>query len=292
MQTLFNAAVNSVITQITDDFSLDKIANSGQCFRWEKLDRHGDPGGLTSPCAYRIIAGKSCLYITGLSDDRYELDCSEAEFEGFWRDYFDLGENYKAIRGRIDSQKDPFLWEAAEQEKGIRILRQDPWEMLITFIISQNRNIPSIRRSVELLAEACGEKKADSKGQAFYAFPEPEAVAELTGEELAGCRLGYRCKYIHAAAEAVVAGTIDLDSLRESDDTTAMTALTSLFGVGVKVASCVSLFGLHHIDAFPIDVWIKRILKEQYPEGYPFSRYTPYNGIYQQYMFAWYRHMS
>ena len=121
--------------RITDDFDPDRIAESGQCFRWEKTE------GET----WRIIAGKACLYLTSLGDDLYELDCSEDEYEYFWREYFDLQENYQNIRGLIDQGEDPFLWQAAEQEKGIRILRQDPWEMLITFIISQNRNIPAIR---------------------------------------------------------------------------------------------------------------------------------------------------
>ena len=145
---------------------------------------------------------------------------------------------------------------------------------------------------------------AGSMGDAdhLHNFPEQEhpgdpplsgtAVGDLrlTEKELSDCRLGYRCKYVHAAARAVEDGKIDLNSLREADDAAATDALTGLFGVGIKVASCVSLFGLHHIDSFPIDVWMKRILAEQYPEGYPFDRYSPYNGIYQQYMFAFYRH--
>ena len=266
--------------QIDDDFDLDKIADSGQCFRWYKA------GGRT----YRILAGAECLYITDLGCGRYELDRSDARYDGFWRDYFDLQENYEDIRGRIDFRQDPFLWKAAEQEKGIRILRQDPWEMLITFIISQNRNIPSIRRSVELLSETCGEKRTDSRGLDYYTFPEPEAIAALTQKELSDCRLGYRCKYVHAAAEAVAGGEIDLKVLQTADGAETMKALTGLYGVGIKVASCVSLFGLHHTDAFPVDVWMKRILAEQYPDGYPCERYSPYNGIYQQYMFAHYRH--
>ena len=150
--------------------------------------------------------------MTSLGDDLYELDCSEDEYEYFWRQYFDLQENYKNIRGVIDREEDLFLWQAAEQEKGIRILRQDPWEMLITFIISQNRNIPAIRNSVELLAERCGEKKIDSNGAVFYAFPEPAALAALPESDLKSCKLGYRCKYVHAAAEAVSNEDIDLNS--------------------------------------------------------------------------------
>ena len=130
-----------MIVRITDDFNLDKITDSGQCFRWTKTDDY----------TYRIIAGESCLYITELADDRYDLSCSEEEYDNKWEDYFDLREDYRSIRERIDPGQDPFLQKAAESEKGIRILRQDPWEMLITFIISQNKNIPAIRRCVELL---------------------------------------------------------------------------------------------------------------------------------------------
>lgn len=268
-----------MIVQISDDFDMDKIAESGQCFRWTRADSN----------TYRIVAGSSCLYITSLGEDLYEFECPEEEFEGFWRDYLDLGENYRGIRERIDREEDPFLWKAAESEKGIRILRQDPWEMLVTFIISQNRNISSIRRSVELLSESCGELKRDPRGVSYYAFPTPSAVAGLSQDDLNSCRLGYRCKYVHAAAEAVLGGKIDLEKLLAADEKSTIEALTGLFGVGVKVANCVSLFGLHHVDAFPVDVWVKRILEQEYAEGYPFDRYSPYNGIYQQYMFAYYR---
>ena len=270
----------SMIVQISDDFDLEKIADSGQCFRWMKTD------GQT----WRIIAGKLCLYVTEMGNDIYGLECTEKSYAHFWHDYFDLGENYRRIREKIDPKQDPFLWKAAETEKGIRILRQDPWEMLISFIISQNKNIPAIRRCIELLAERCGERMTDSRGMTYFGFPEPEAIAALSEEDLMACRLGYRWKYVLAAAKAVSAGDIDLNKLVTADEKTAMTALTGLFGVGVKVASCVALFGLHHTDAFPIDVWVRRVLADQYPDGYPSERYAPYNGVFQQYMFAFYRH--
>ena len=162
--------------------------------------------------------------------------------------------------------------------------------MLVTFIISQNRNIPAIRRSVELLAEQCGEKRKDSRSEVYYAFPAPEAVAALSEEDLNRCRLGYRCRYVRAAALSVLRGEISLEPLRDADEKTALATLTGLLGVGVKVANCVSLFGLHHLNAFPRDVWVNRVLAQEYSKGYPFDAYSPYNGIYQQYMFAWYRH--
>ena len=281
-----------MIIHIDDDFDLVRIAESGQCFRWEKRDAADDPFNVTETITYRIIAGGTCLYITALGNGDYDIDCMADADNAFWVEYFDLQEKYCSVRERVDKKLDPFLWEASEQEKGIRILRQDPWEMLITFIISQNRNIPAIRRSVELLSETCGEKRKDPKGLEYYSFPEPAAIAALTEKDLSECRLGYRCKYVHAAAEAVADGRIDLHRLRTMDYGTAINLLSGLYGVGAKVANCVALFGLHHTDAFPVDVWIKRIIKEQYPNGYPYERYSPYNGIYQQYMFAYYRHRT
>jgi N-glycosylase/DNA lyase len=269
-----------MILTISDDFDPDKIADSGQCFRWEKLE----------PFTYRIISGAECLYLTALGDDCYELECSDEFFAAFWHSYLDLDEDYARIRARIDPASDPFLFQASEQEKGVRILRQDPWEMLVTFIISQNRNIPAIRRSVELLAEQCGEQRIDSRGKPYCAFPTPSSVAALSEEALAQCRLGYRCRYVHAAAVSVLRGEIDLKHLRDADEEATIGALSSLLGVGVKVANCVSLFGLHHLNAFPRDVWMNRVLAQEYPNGYPFDAYSPYNGIYQQYMFAWVRH--
>ena len=129
----------------------------------------------------------------------------------------------------------------------------------------------------------------DQTGVIYFAFPTPDSLAALREEQLKECGLGYRCRYVREAALAVADGRLDLLSLKFQDEYTAMMALTGLTGVGKKVASCVSLFGLHHLDSFPIDVWIKRILEEQYPNGYPFEEYSPYNGVYQQYMFDYYR---
>lgn len=264
---------------IKDDFDLKKIAESGQCFRWSRI----------APGTYRIIARDKCLRIETMGENLYDLDCTEEEYMFFWYHYLDLYESYAGIRQRISREKDKFLFYAAEYEKGIRILRQDPWETLITFIISQNKNIPAIRRSVEKLSYAFGMEMRDRSGEKYFAFPAPDVLAELQEEQLKECGLGYRCRYVKKAAERVANGDFDLAGLKNADEGAAILALTGLTGVGEKVASCVSLFGLHHLNSFPIDVWMKRILEEHYPNGYPFKTYSPYNGVYQQYMFAYYR---
>ncbi len=268
-----------ITLMISDDFDLQKIAESGQCFRWYAAGEH----------TTRLIAADCCLYVTDLEEGRFRMDCGQETFDSFWASYFDLNENYRAIRERVSSSEDPFLWEAMEHEKGIRILRQDPWEMLISFIIAQNRNIPAIRRSIELLCEACGEEKTDSRGVPYFSFPGPEAVCRLSETDLLACKLGYRWKYVHAAAASVLNREIGLDALAALPCGESIQALTGIYGIGNKVASCIALFGLHQLDAFPRDVWINRVLENEYPQGYPFEAYSPYNGVYQQYMFSYYR---
>ena len=273
---------------ISDDFDLKKIADSGQCFRWQPIENNG----------YRVIHRDSCLCIwraedmdDGINDNEtvYMLDCTREEYDKVWSIYLDMEENYRGIREKIDEKTDSFLYEAAEHERGIRILKQDPWEALISFIISQNRNIPAIKASIEKLAERAGEKKTDSRGEVYYTFPTPAAIAAMSEESLNECKLGYRDKYVRKAAEMVCSKEIDLEKIGIGTDDEVLTNLTGLYGVGKKVASCMLLFGLHHLDAFPVDVWIKRVLETEYSDGYPFEEYSPYNGVYQQYMFAYYR---
>lgn len=267
-----------MLISIQDDFDLRRIAESGQCFRWTQA-----PDG-----AYRVIHGQDCLYIASAGENLYSFECGPSALPR-WQAYFDLEENYRSIRGRIDPETDPFLFAAAREEQGIRILRQQPFEALISFIISQNKNIPAIRRAIERLCEAAGQKLVDSRGFSYFAFPDPERLSFLSEDALKGCGLGYRWKYVSLAARAAAEGKIDWAALADASEQDTMAYLTRLYGVGVKVASCVSLFGLHHLDAFPQDVWIKRIVKAAYPRGYPFSLYHPYNGVYQQYLFAYYR---
>ena len=265
--------------RITDDLNLVKIAESGQCFRWKQINEN----------TFRIIAADRCVYASQVANDLFCFECDEESFNTFWYQYFDLAESYQHIRKRISPEADPFLWNAMEQEKGIRILRQDPWEMLITSIVTQNRNIPAIQRSVELMSEMCGDRYFDSRGTEYFSFPHPERLAALSEDQLNACRLGYRSKYIHAAAAAIADGKFDLQALARKGCEETILKLCDLYGVGTKVASCVSLFGLHQLDAFPRDVWVNRVLENEYTNGYPFITYSPYNGVYQQYMFAFYR---
>nr|WP_314610657.1 DNA glycosylase [uncultured Lachnoanaerobaculum sp.] len=260
---------------------MKKIAESGQIFRFNVYDDE-----------YSLVAGDKLLFIKE-DDDGYILSCSESEFEEFWIDYFDLRLDYSDFEKNIPAD-DLFLINAARYSYGIRILNQDKWEMLISFIISQRKSIPAIKSSIEKLAKTYGKKidmqvpdfiKNIDKNSEFFAFPTPKALADASIDDLNACSLGYRSPYIEASAKAVYRGDIDLEDLSKLDDNELLAALMSLKGVGIKVANCVALFGYHRIAAFPIDVWIKRMIDEHYDGEFPLKLYDGYAGVIQQYIF-------
>ena len=277
-----------MILEFSDDLDLKKIADSGQCFRWEELPDGG----------FRVPHKDSCLIIRKLSEDSYELSCSEDEYECLWKDYLDADTGYRSIRGRISKKKDPFLYAAAEDQQGIRILKQDVFETVISYIISQRRSIPSITTCVDRLSELCGTKIKVPKLEepfvkplkdSYYAFPTVKQASKLTAEELNGIGAGYRTAYIIAATEDFNSGKLRPEGLASLSDDDLYTALTSMYGVGTKVANCVMLFGFHRVGRFPVDVWIKRIEDKYYGGHFDAEQYPDTAGILQQFMFYYIR---
>ncbi len=264
----------------SDNINLKQIAESGQCFRMNELERN----------KYSLTAFDRYIILTQPDDYTVELDCTEEEFNKIWRSYFDLDYDYKRIIDRMLSGSDTFLKNAAEFGRGIRILRQEPFEALISFIISQNKNIPAIKACIERLCEHYGNRMVHkSTGTIYYTFPKPGVLAEAEKEELKGLKLGYRDEYVLRAARAVADGTLKLDELAGCTHQEAVNTLKKLYGVGDKVANCVSLYGLHHIEAFPVDIWIKKVIDEIYNGAFNYSLYEEYAGIVQQYMFYYKR---
>ncbi len=265
-----------MITITNPDFDIRKIAQSGQCFR---LNPNKD-GGYTLVALGRALRlaedGESCM-----------LDCTEAQFESLWRDYFDLETDYACIRAGADPN-DAFLQRAMEYGRGIRMLRQDPWEMLVSFIISQRKNIPAIKYCIEAICSRYGEP-IDSAGETFFSFPSPQTLAALEESHFLACSLGYRAKYVLSAARQIAAGALDLSKIAEMDDETLFSALLTVSGVGKKVANCVMLFGYHRLARFPRDVWINRIEAREYAGAFPEDRYPETAGALQQYVFYYAR---
>ncbi len=263
--------------KLCDAKSLDivKTFECGQCFRWN-ADENGVYCGVVSEHYAEVCVEDNSVYITS--------DAPEA----FWAEYFDLSTDYAEISKGFTGE---YLETCTEYGMGIRILRQDSWEALCSFIISQCNNISRIKGIVERLCESFGdEKKIGDKS--YFTFPTAEKLALLEPEELSVIRSGYRAEYIIAAAKAVAAGELDLEALKKCGYKDAIKALRSVRGIGEKVANCVVLFGLWHTEAFPIDVWMKRALKENFPQDFEPESLGKYAGLAQQYIFYYARSMG
>ena len=256
------------------DFDLVQILESGQFFRFRE-----DSGAYIMNATDRIYrvsqeGARLCFY-----------NCDESERE-FIVSFFDLERDYGKIKADYDLLGDKHISAATRFGHGIRILKQDFFEMLITFIISQNNNIPRIKGITERLCECFGEKKASPFGE-YYAFPDAKTLAACSEEDLAPIRCGFRAKYIISGAKAFCEGRFENISALSYEQ--AKASLMTVKGVGEKVANCVLLFGDNRLSAFPVDVWIKRTVDALYGEGFSPDIFGDSAGIAQQYLFYYAR---
>lgn len=263
---------NKVEVYGISDFELKDTLMCGQCFRF----RENEDGSFSGVAfAKEITLSKS--------GETLMLFANEEDFLNIWKGYFDLELDYSKIKkdlGKIH----PTLGEAARFAPGIRILKQEPFEALISFIISQNNNIKRISGIVERLCALCGEEIREG----VYAFPTVDALAGLTADDLAPIRAGFRARYIVDAVEKVKSGEVNLQGMEGLSYDEAKAELMKITGVGAKVADCVLLYGLHRLEGFPMDVWMKRAMARLFPEntGSDFGKYA---GIAQQYIFHYAR---
>ncbi len=262
------------IIHIDDDFDLEKIQRSGQCFRVKNLY-----GGY-----YQFIHGRHVLLIKPAGCGQFNVSVTEQAWEQIWASYFNLERNYRAARAVIP-QEDAFLQEAAAAGAGIRILRQDPYEMLLTFVISQRKSIPAITSIVEAVSEEFG---ATTMSGGAKAFPTLKRSAELTNDFVWDeFGAGYRAPYLAAIVSAARRGEVDFEALAALPTDELLASLMKLPGVGIKVASCVALFGFGRHEAAPVDTWMQRIFDTYYGGETPSWMKGADAGILQQYVFYW-----
>lgn len=257
-----------------DCLDLGLTLDCGQAFRWKERD--GIWHGVIGKRAYDISADENGIVFYAVDDE---------EFDSVLSVYFDIERDYTSLTELFS--EDGNLKTAVTAYPGIRILRQEPWEALCSFIISQNNNIPRIKGIIERLCESFG----DDIGNGDYTFPSAEKLACLSEEDLAPLRAGFRAKYILDAARKVSSGEVNLQKLSEIPIEEARTELMKIKGVGPKVAECALLYGCGRTEAFPVDVWVKRIMSELYPEGLPECT-NGVQGIAQQYLFHWRRNLN
>ena len=306
-----------MITINIADFDLGQICDSGQCFRMYRVDDSRTKStGMEEE--FEVIARDRYLRVgqnpSGAFGNQESgchsivFDCSKEEFEDFWKIYFDIevATDYSAIKQMVP-ERDAFLTKAINLGAGIRILNQDLWEMIVSFLISQQNNIPRIHKCIDNISRKYGIAKENSLGEVYYSFPTPESLANLEEDALMECNLGYRSKYVVRTAREIVEGKFDLNDISKMKYLDARAKLLEMYGVGVKVADCICLFALHLLEAFPVDTHIKQVLEREYGvtasiasnnslkvvtdtlhpycEYNPLSRYPGVQGVIQQYIF-------
>lgn len=262
----------------------DKTFDCGQCFRFERSVR-----GRHDSEWEGVAFGRRVSFAKE-GDKLYIYNSTEKEFNTIWRKYLDLDTDYGEIDRDILSRSDSeALRNAVSYGQGIRILRQDPWETVCSFIISQNNNIPRIKKIIKALCERTGERV---EGTDEFSFPSAEAVKALGADGLFDLKTGFRAKYIYDAASRVASGETDLDTILEMNTKPGADELCKIKGIGPKVAACALLFGFGKYDAFPVDVWIKKAIGKYFPGEFDAARLGPYAGVAQQYLFYYERYLG
>ena len=267
------------------DFIPKHVFDCGQCFRWNE-NKDGSYVGVVNSKVYKVYEKDGNVYFEGADKE----DISYLSY------YFNLDRDYSSIKSYL-SESDSVLKEAIKCGEGIRILNQDPFETTISFIISARNSIPSIKKTVEKISKKWG-RKIIFEGKEYYSFPTAEELAKASEEELREVGCSFRAPYIVSTTKEIAEGKVDLNYIKGLETDEAMKKLTELKGVGIKVADCILLFSMSKLDAFPVDVWIQRIMEHFYVaektslkkiREYAREKFKENAGIAQQYLFYYAR---
>ncbi len=275
-----------------DSFNLVHIFECGQCFRWN-IQEDGSYIGVIKNAVVKVETKENKIVFSG--------KVLHGNFAPIIRDYFDLDTNYLEYKNKL-SKIDNYLEESIKFGNGIRILNQDLWECIISFIISANNNIPRIKKIIEKISQNYGEE-IEFEGKKYYMFPTPESLSRASIQDLRNMGLGFRDKRIYNTTKMILNKEVDIDKLKTLNDTNQMrNELLKLDGVGPKVADCILLFSLKRLDVFPIDVWVRRVMNELYIHNeneekvnknelqfLAKEKFLGLSGIAQQYLFYWKR---
>jgi N-glycosylase/DNA lyase len=281
---------NGVVLEGVKDFELPHIFECGQCFRWNKEE----DGSYTGVAFKRLINLKKEEDKVFINNTTYE------DYKNIWHHYFDMDRDYGNIKKTL-SGLDETMETAVNFGHGIRILKQDEWETLVSFITSANNRISMIKKAIEALSKNYGEYIGEYRGRKYYSFPTPESLNGLEVEDIQFKGIGFRGKYILNAAKFVTEKTVDIYKLRDLNTSEVREQLMLFPGVGPKVSDCIMLFSMDKDDAFPIDVWVKRVMEYFYlPEGtglkkiqkFAQEKFGNLAGFAQQYLFYYARELK
>lgn len=262
---------NDIVLEDVRCLDLDLTLDCGQAFRWERQ----------SDGSWSSVVKGVFLNIHKEGNTVTLRNTTKNNFENIWMDYFDFNKDYVKICDTL--KQDSLLAPTVDAYYGIRILNQDSWETLCSFVISQQNNIKRIKGIIARLCRTYG----DEVKNGFYSFPSPEKLSNLTVSDFEALGTGYRAKYLEKLSKDVASEKIDLEKIKALTLDEARKELLNIYGIGIKVANCALLFGFGFYDAFPVDVWMKRVM-EYYPDGLP-ECFDGIGGIAQQYLFHWAR---
>lgn len=273
---------DGTLLQDADNFDIEQIFDCGQCFRFDK------DGTFPQTMGKRYGGVAFGKHLFARQSDRNILleNVTKEEFENIWYPFFDMERDYGKI---ISDITDAHAKKCAEKGRGIRILRQDPWETVCSFIVSQNNNIPRIKKIIATLCDRFGESFTGCDGVEYKAFPSAESLYNAGETAIFECRTGFRAKYIYDAAKRVCTGEFDIQNACSMSASELEAELLKIKGVGPKVAACAGLFGFGHTESFPVDVWIKRVMAKYYPADFDVRSFGENAGIIQQYLFYYER---
>ena len=275
-----------------NSFNMEHIFECGQCFRWNKQEDNSYIG-VVKNAVIKVKKENDNIVFTG--------SCNGENFEELIKDYFDLNTNYEEYKSKL-SQIDEYMKESIQFGNGIRILNQDLWECIISFIISANNNIPRIKKIIERISEKYG-KAIEFEGKIYYTFPDIQELSKASVQDLRELGLGFRDIRVYNTTHMILNNDINLDKIKNMKSTLQMKEeLLKLDGVGPKVADCILLFSLKRLDAFPIDVWVRRVMNDLYIHNddenkvnkkqlqlLAEEKFLGLAGIAQQYLFYWKR---
>ena len=258
-----------------NNLNLRTIANSGQCFRMNEFYDN----------VFNVLSTDRFIRIKAINNNTFDFDCNSKDYK-FYEKYFDLNDKYEKYK-KACKKNDVFLKKCIDFSSGLRILNQDKFETIISFIISQRKSVKAIQTSIERLCKLSG-KKISNKYGIFYSFPTAKEILKLSKTKLLSCGMGYRTDYIIEFCKDYMSGKYDLEAFEKLSDELLIDKLLSIKGVGIKVASCIALFAYHRMSICPRDVWINRVIDKKYNGKIP-KEYEKYAGMIQQYWFNYTR---
>lgn len=280
---------NKIIIDDVKDFEVTHIFDCGQCFRWNR-EEDG---------SYTGVVGKNVINVTQEGSRVIFDNVSMKDYEMYVKNYFDMDTDYGLIKTMVNT--DEIMDKAIDFGNGIRILNQDEWETMISFMISANNRIPMIKKVIENLSEMFGEYIGKYRGKDYYAFPSAEKLAVAEVDKIMECRAGFRSPRIKEAASRFMKEKDTVYSLKDKSYQEGLDYLKSYCGIGDKVANCILLFSMKQFDTFPVDVWVRRVMQTLYVDkntsdkdirSFAESKFKKLSGYAQQYLFYYARELN